>query len=163
MTAAKDSRDNEIDKMATIIENFKQERIAAQRAATAKEERERADAAMKVYKELEESRKKDEISLATKKAKEAAEEAANEKAKKAKDEHEKAIEVAKKKAEELEKSKKALEEEVKKHKGTPDDAKAPIKFKDAVGRKFSFPWRICKTWKVGYHSLSSHRLFWTFS
>jgi hypothetical protein len=24
----------------------------------------------------------------------------------------------------------------------------PIKFKDAVGRKFSFPWHLCKTWKV---------------
>jgi hypothetical protein len=24
----------------------------------------------------------------------------------------------------------------------------PIRFKDAVGRKFSFPWDICKTWKV---------------
>jgi len=27
-------------------------------------------------------------------------------------------------------------------------SKAPIKFKDAVGRKFSFPWDLCKTWKV---------------
>ncbi|KAH6859006.1 hypothetical protein BKA58DRAFT_51878 [Alternaria rosae] len=26
-------------------------------------------------------------------------------------------------------------------------SKAPIKFKDAVGRKFSFPWNSCKTWK----------------
>ena len=29
----------------------------------------------------------------------------------------------------------------------PDMEKAPIKFKDAVGRKFSFPWHLCKTWK----------------
>jgi hypothetical protein len=30
----------------------------------------------------------------------------------------------------------------------PSDApKAPIRFKDAVGRKFSFPWHLCKTWK----------------
>jgi hypothetical protein len=28
-----------------------------------------------------------------------------------------------------------------------DTPKPPIKFKDAVGRKFSFPWHICKTWK----------------
>ncbi|KYG42601.1 hypothetical protein M433DRAFT_34877, partial [Acidomyces richmondensis BFW] len=27
-----------------------------------------------------------------------------------------------------------------------------IKFKDAVGRKFSFPWHLCKTWK-GMESL----------
>jgi hypothetical protein len=26
--------------------------------------------------------------------------------------------------------------------------KATIKFKDAVGRKFSYPWHLCKTWKV---------------
>jgi hypothetical protein len=24
----------------------------------------------------------------------------------------------------------------------------PIKYKDAVGRKFSFPWHLCKSWKV---------------
>lgn len=30
-----------------------------------------------------------------------------------------------------------------------DRPKLPIKFKDAVGRKFSFPWHLCKTWKVG--------------
>jgi hypothetical protein len=29
----------------------------------------------------------------------------------------------------------------------PDMEQAPIKFKDAVGRKFSFPWHLCKTWK----------------
>ena len=28
-----------------------------------------------------------------------------------------------------------------------DEYMPPIKFKDAVGRKFTFPWRICKTWK----------------
>jgi hypothetical protein len=29
-----------------------------------------------------------------------------------------------------------------------DLLKAPLKFKDAVGRKFTFPWHLCKTWKV---------------
>jgi hypothetical protein len=33
-----------------------------------------------------------------------------------------------------------------------DMEQAPIKFKDAVGRKFSFPWHICKSWK-GMESL----------
>ncbi|KAF2142206.1 uncharacterized protein K452DRAFT_194906, partial [Aplosporella prunicola CBS 121167] len=28
-----------------------------------------------------------------------------------------------------------------------------IKFKDAVGRKFSFPWNFCKTWKQGMEDL----------
>jgi hypothetical protein len=30
----------------------------------------------------------------------------------------------------------------------PDDKKKPIKFKDAVGRKFSFPFHLCSTWAV---------------
>ena len=29
-----------------------------------------------------------------------------------------------------------------------EEKKKPIKFKDAVGRKFSFPYHLCKTWKV---------------
>lgn len=27
-------------------------------------------------------------------------------------------------------------------------SKPPIKFRDFIGRKFSFPWRLCKTWEV---------------
>jgi hypothetical protein len=30
--------------------------------------------------------------------------------------------------------------------GSDDTPQAPIRFKDAVGRKFSFPWHLCKTW-----------------
>lgn len=41
----------------------------------------------------------------------------------------------------------AAEEEVK-LKSNPEDAQPCIKFKDAVGRKFIFPWHICNTWKV---------------
>jgi hypothetical protein len=29
-----------------------------------------------------------------------------------------------------------------------NDQKEPIRFTDAVGRKFFFPWHLCKTWKV---------------
>jgi hypothetical protein len=36
----------------------------------------------------------------------------------------------------------------------PDDKKKPIKLKDAVGRKFSFPFHLCSTWAV---SLASAR------
>ena len=68
--------------------------------------------------------------------------------------HEKALAEAKATVEELEKSRKAAEEEAAKLK--PSDApKAPIKFKDAVGRKFSFPWHICKTWKVSLSTFNS--------
>lgn len=28
----------------------------------------------------------------------------------------------------------------------PEEKKKPIKFKDAVGRKFSFPFHLCNTW-----------------
>ncbi|PVH91769.1 hypothetical protein DM02DRAFT_545142 [Periconia macrospinosa] len=76
-------------------------------------------------------------------AKETHEEAEAEAAKTA---DEKALAEAKTAAEELEKAKKAAEEEAAKLK--PSDApKPPIKFKDAVGRKFIFPWHLCKTWK----------------
>lgn len=34
--------------------------------------------------------------------------------------------------------------------------KEPIKFKDAVGRKFSFPWNLCANWTVSTPSLSTH-------
>ena len=33
---------------------------------------------------------------------------------------------------------------------------APIRFKDAVGRKFSFPFRLCATWKVCTGGILSH-------
>ena len=29
----------------------------------------------------------------------------------------------------------------------------PIKFKDAIGRRFSFPFDVCKTWSVGYSNI----------
>ena len=31
---------------------------------------------------------------------------------------------------------------------------APLKFKDAVGRKFSFPFHLCSTWRVSSKSAS---------
>jgi hypothetical protein len=30
------------------------------------------------------------------------------------------------------------------------EKKAPIKFKDAIGRKFSFPFHLCATWAVSF-------------
>ncbi|TID27387.1 hypothetical protein E6O75_ATG00154 [Venturia nashicola] len=61
--------------------------------------------------------------------------------------HDKAIEEATKKAADLEAGKKKAEEEAASLRPGDDMLKPPIKFKDAVGRKFSFPWHICKTWK----------------
>lgn len=61
--------------------------------------------------------------------------------------HEEALAEAKAETEELRKAKIAAEKAAAKLKFL-DAPKAPIKFKDAVGRKFSFPWNLCKTWKV---------------
>lgn len=32
----------------------------------------------------------------------------------------------------------------------PPEKQKPIKFKDAIGRKFSFPFHLCKTWEVSF-------------
>jgi hypothetical protein len=116
------------------------------------------------------------IAEETKKLKQAAElaklEAENEAAKKAaaekekndkaaaeaKEKHEKAAaeekEKYEKELEELKAQKKKFEEEAKRLRPTDDMLKAPIRFKDAVGRKYSFPWHICKTWKVCLYFLT---------
>lgn len=41
-------------------------------------------------------------------------------------------------------------------KAADNDDEEPIKFKDAVGRNFKFPWSLCSTWTV---SISSHYLY----
>ena len=80
-----------------------------------------------------------------KKAAEDKEKELTEAAKKAKEELEAE---AKKKLDESEEKRKKLEEENKLLKPPDDMKQPPIKFKDAVGRKFSFPWHLCKEWKV---------------
>ena len=73
-------------------------------------------------------------------------------------------EAEKKAAEELAKAKTAAEEEKKAAEEAvlatfpappppPDERKKPIKFKDAVGRKFSFPFHLCNTWMVSHGPL----------
>jgi hypothetical protein len=45
--------------------------------------------------------------------------------------------------------KKAADDAAKKAAGPPKEAKkGPIKFKDALNRKFTFPFRLCQTWAV---------------
>lgn len=78
----------------------------------------------------------------------------------AKAEAQKAIEEAEAQAaEEIEKAKTAAKEAVAKAQkeaelmiekslALNDDRKKPIKFKDAVGRKFRFPFHLCATWAV---------------
>jgi ubiquitin domain-containing protein len=89
-----------------------------------------------------------EVKAAAELAKLEAEKEAAKKAAEEKEKHEKELEELKKKAAEVEAAKKKFEEEAKKLRPGDDMLKPPIRFKDAVGRKFSFPWHICKTWKV---------------
>jgi len=160
--AADAKKKGDEDKLATLEklilaqkdEQLKRE--AAQEAARAAEKKDQDEKAAKYAAEKKAAAEKAKDLLdAAKAAREDAEKKAAEEAKKTKEAHEKAIEEAKKAAEELEKAKKAAEDEAAKLK--PSDApKPPIKFKDAVGRKFSFPWHICKTWKVHLLSPSPH-------
>ncbi|KEY67375.1 hypothetical protein S7711_07585 [Stachybotrys chartarum IBT 7711] len=112
-------------------------------AAIKKEEEARAAAAQKAAEEAE--RLKQIEADAKRKAEADAIAKAAEEAAKAKAAAEAAAE-AKKAAEEL---KKQIEEETKAK--LVEDAKkkekAPIRFKDAVGRKFSFPFHLCATWQ----------------
>nr|POF03137.1 hypothetical protein CFP56_75502 [Quercus suber] len=143
----KDTTSAEIESLKALIQKQEEARIAADNARIAKAEADAAEAARKRAEEEAEKRKKQEIADASKKAKEEAEKTAAEAAQKAKEEHEKKLAEAQKAKEDLEKKHKELEAEAAKLKPTPDSLKAPIRFKDALGRKFSFPWHICKTWK----------------
>jgi chemotaxis protein histidine kinase CheA len=130
-----------------LIKKQEEARFAWEKEMVAKREAEAAEVAARKAKEEEEKKKKEEIAAASKKAKEDAEKKAEEAAKKATAEHEKKLKEAETAKEEAEKKQKELEEEKKKLTPAPDMGKAPIRFKDAVGRKFSFPFHLCKTWK----------------
>lgn len=118
--------------------------IKAEAEAKAAAEKKAAEEAERIKKIEEDAKRKAEADAAAKVEKEKADA-------KAKAEAE---EAAKKEQEEL---KKKWQEEAKQ---SAEDAakkkadKAPIKFKDAVGRKFSFPFHLCQTWTVS-HGLSS--------
>ena len=134
-----------IEALQALIKQQDDERIAREQAII-------AAAAAKKAKEEQEALQSQEIAAASAAAKAAAEKAAEEAAKAAKEESDKKLAEAEAAKAELEKKQKELEEAVAKAAPVPDMLKAPIKFKDAVGRKFSFPWHLCKTWK-GMESL----------
>jgi hypothetical protein len=71
---------------------------------------------------------------------------------KAEKESKEAVEKAEKESKEaVAKAEKEAKETVEKALAPKDDKKKPIKFKDAVGRKFSFPFHLCATWVVSLH------------
>ncbi|TKA26324.1 hypothetical protein B0A50_05103 [Salinomyces thailandicus] len=145
--AEKSSTAAELDALKQLIAKHEEARLAAEKERIARAEEQAAAAAAKKASEEAEKRKTEEIAVASQKAKEEAEKKAEEAAGKARDEYEKKLAEAQKAHEEAQKKQKELEEEAAKNKPTPDSLKAPIKFKDAVGRKFSFPWHLCKTYK----------------
>lgn len=144
---SKKTSSDEIESLRALIKQQEEARITSENERLATAKADAADAARKTAETVAEKKKQEEIAAASKKAKEEAEKTAAEAAGKAKEEHEKKLAEAKKAQEELEKKHKELEAEAAKLKPTPDSLQAPIRFKDAIGRKFSFPWHICKTWK----------------
>lgn len=135
----------EVEKLRAMIKQQEDERIAREEAIKA------AEVAKKLQAE-QDALKAKEIAAAAAAAKADAEKAAEDVAKKAKEASDKKLAEVEAAKVELEKKQKELEEAAAKNKPIPDMEKAPIKFKDAVGRKFSFPWHLCKTWK-GMESL----------
>jgi hypothetical protein len=141
-----DKKSKEFEAIQALLTKTEEARAAWHKEQMAKIEADAAEAAAKKAKEEEEKKKKEEIADATKKAREAAEKKAEEASKKAKDEHEKKLKEAEAAKEEAIKKQKELEAETEKLK-PPDHSGKQIKFKDALGRKFSFPFHLCKSWK----------------
>lgn len=133
--AAKDtSKDDEkFARLEKLILDEKEERAAkeaaAEKAAAEKKAKAEADAA-----------KAEEIKVASDAAAAAAK-------KEAEDKHKAEKDAADKKAKEAEKNKKPP---------APKEKEKPIKFKDAVGRKFSFPFHLCNTWQVSFDLKMAH-------
>lgn len=154
----KKAKHDEIDMLKGMIKEHEARLAKREKEWVAEREAEAAARAAEKARIEEEKKRQQELADARKKAKEDAESKAADAAKKAKEEHEAAVKKANEEHEaklaeavkakgEMEEAKKALEADIAKNTPTPDSQKPPIRFKDAVGRKFSFPWQICKTWK----------------
>ncbi|KAI9718335.1 MAG: hypothetical protein M1828_006737 [Chrysothrix sp. TS-e1954] len=140
-----------LNKLQEMILAQEKERVAKEKEWEARLEAEKkaaeAKEAEKAAKAEAERQKNEAVADAAKKAKDIAEDEANAKAKEAQEKHEKAIKEAREATDKAKKAEEKAKENEAKLKPTPDDAKSPITFKDALGRRFQFPWRYCKTWK----------------
>ncbi|OAA64514.1 hypothetical protein SPI_03161 [Niveomyces insectorum RCEF 264] len=116
----------------------------AKAAADFKAEIEAKEAAERKVKEELEWRKKLEEEA---KLKAEIEARAKVEAEKKKEEEAKIAEEEKKKADKAMRDRILEEAKVKLEEAAKKKEKAPIKFKDAVGRKFSFPYHLCQTWQ----------------
>lgn len=141
-----DKKNEELESLKALIQKHEEARLAREKELIAEKAAEAAAKEREKTRQEEEKKKKEEIAAASKQAKEDAEKKAAEAAKKAKEEHEKKLKEAHDAKVEAEKKQKELEEQAAKLKPSPDAGKQ-IRFKDACGRKFSFPFHLCKTWK----------------
>ena len=133
------SKDDPIARLEKLIIEERTEREARETARqTAIEQAEAAKAA----KEERAAHEKKIILEAAALAREEAEQKAAEEAVKAKQEAEKAA------ADAAAEAAAAATEAANAANKPPPEKKKPIKFKDAVGRKFSFPFDLCRTWQV---------------
>ncbi|KAJ5660282.1 hypothetical protein N7507_006733 [Penicillium longicatenatum] len=167
--AAKDEAIARLEKLILDDRTERENREAARLAAIAAEEAERiarekqlahdqaiAQVAASEAAALARADAEQRAATEAAKAKEEAEKAAAEAAAKAKEDSAQAAQDAATKALEAVEAAnaaaaavaaKAKEEEENKNKVPPPEKKKPIKFKDAVGRKFSFPFELCSTWQ----------------
>jgi hypothetical protein len=150
--AAKKAEEDKLDALQKLIldHNKAQLEREKQRLEEWEAERKKKEDAEKAAAEAKriQAEKDKEIKAAAERATLEAEKKAAEEAAKRKEEYDKELEEIKKKQAELEEAKKKAEAEANQLRPGDDMKKAPIRFKDAVGRKFSFPWHLCKTWKV---------------
>ncbi|KAL3463759.1 hypothetical protein BJX64DRAFT_256111 [Aspergillus heterothallicus] len=151
-------KDEAIARLEKLILEERTEREAREAREAAREAAQKAEAAAAAAEKERAAHEKKIVEEAAAKAKEEAEKKAAEEAATAKKEAEeaaaKAAEAATKAAEAAaaeatEKANADVEEKIAAAVAAnkPPDKKKPIKFKDALGRKFSFPFDLCCTWK----------------
>ena len=151
------------------------EAALAAAAADAKSKKEQAEREAKIAVDAAEAAKHSaekqakEIAEAAEKAAKEAAASAEAAAKKAKDEHDTKLKEAEAAAAAAKKE--AEKAEAKAAANAPPEKQAPIKFKDALGRNYNFPWDRCRKWddmegliqqafahidKIGHHVLQGH-------
>ncbi|KAL2866796.1 uncharacterized protein BJX67DRAFT_129059 [Aspergillus lucknowensis] len=149
--AADPVKDEAIARLEKLILEERTEREAREAREAAREAAQKAEAAAAAAKKERAAHEKKIVEEAAARAKEEAEKKAAEEAAAAKKEAEeaatKAAEAAA--AEATEKATADVQEKIAAAVAAnkPPDKKKPIKFKDALGRKFSFPFDLCCTWK----------------
>jgi Membrane protein involved in colicin uptake len=138
------AKDEAIARLEKLILDDRTEREAKEAARMAAIEREAAEAAAKAQQLAHDRKIAEEAAML---ARADAEKKAAEDAAKAKEEAEKAATAAASEAAATAQATAAAAAAEASGKPAPEKKK-PIKFKDAVGRKFSFPFELCSTWQV---------------